>query len=156
MEKDTLIQIVEGHLQEMLAENPSDFLVAIKVKPVNNIKIYLDADEGISIDKCIRYNRKLYRVMEDSAIFPEGNFSLEVSSPGIDEPLKLHRQYVKNKEREVAVTLIDDIIKEGKLIDVSEEAITIEFTEGKGKKAEVQQLSIPFENIKTTTVQIKF
>ena len=84
MEKDTLIQIVEGHLQEMLAENPSDFLVAIKVKPVNNIKIYLDADEGISIDKCIRYNRKLYRVMEESAIFPEGNFSLEVSSPGID------------------------------------------------------------------------
>lgn len=156
MEKDTLIQIVEGHLQEMLAENPSDFLVAIKVKPVNNIKIYLDADEGISIDKCIRYNRKLYRVMEESAIFPEGNFSLEVSSPGIDEPLKLHRQYVKNKDREVAVTLTDDVIKEGKLVDVSEEAITIEFTEGKGKKAEVQQLSIPFENIKTTTVQIKF
>ena len=156
MEKDTLIQIVEGHLLEMLAENPSDFLVAIKVKPVNNIKIYLDADEGISIDKCIRYNRKLYRVMEESAIFPEGNFSLEVSSPGIDEPLKLHRQYVKNKDREVAVTLTDDVIKEGKLVDVSEEAITIEFTEGKGKKAEVQQLSIPFENIKTTTVQIKF
>ena len=70
--------------------------------------------------------------------------------------MKIHRQYVKNKEREVAVTLTDDVTKEGKLVDVSEEAITIEFTEGKGKKAEVQQLSIPFENIKTTTVQIKF
>ncbi len=156
MEKDTLIQTVEGYLQEMLAENPSDFLVAVKVKPTNNIKIYLDADEGISIDKCIRYNRKLYRMMEESAIFPEGNFSLEVSSPGIDEPLKLHRQYVKNKGRDIEVTLNEGTIHEGKLVQVSETEMTIEFTTGKGKKAAVQQLSIPFENIKTTTVQIKF
>ena len=116
----------------------------------------MDADEGISIDKCIRYNRKLYKLIEESGMFPDGNFSIEVSSPGIDEPLKLHRQYVKNTGRDVEITLIDEEKKEGKLIEVTEQDITIEYTTGKGKKAETLQLAIPFENIKTTTVQIKF
>jgi ribosome maturation factor RimP len=156
MEKDTLLQTVEGYLKDLLAEHPEDFLVSLKVKPTNNIKIYLDADEGISIDKCIRYNRKLYRIIEESGMFPDGNFSLEVSSPGIDEPLKLHRQYTKNIGRDVEVTMMDETVKEGKLTDVTDAGITIEFTTGKGKKAETHQLPIPFENIKTTTVQIKF
>ena len=47
----------------------------------------------MSIDRLIRYNRKLYRVVEESSLFPGGDFSLEVSFPGLDEPLKLLRQY---------------------------------------------------------------
>ena len=89
-------------------------------------------------------------------MYPEGEFSLELSSPGIDEPLKMHRQYLKNKGREVEVTLQDDTKKEGKLLSVTEADILIEFTEGKGKKAVTQQLVIPFTNIKTTIVQSKF
>lgn len=156
MEKETLIQVVEGHLAELMAEHPSDFLVSVKVKPTNNIKIYLDADEGISIDKCIRYNRALYRRIEESGMFPDGNFSLEVSSPGIDEPLKLHRQYKKNVGRLVEVTMVDGSFQEGKLVDVTENDITIEYTTGKGKKAETHQLPIPFDNIKSTIIQIQF
>ncbi|WP_207491699.1 ribosome maturation factor RimP [Aridibaculum aurantiacum] len=156
MEKETIIQTVEGHLQELLAAHPSDFLVSVKVKPTNNIKIYLDADEGISIDKCIRYNRALYRILDESGMFPDGNFSLEVSSPGIDEPLKLHRQYKKNIGRTVEVTLLDGTQKTGKLLDVTETEISIEYTTGKGKKAETHQEPIPFDNIKSTIIQIQF
>jgi ribosome maturation factor RimP len=156
MEMETIIQTVEGYLQDLLAEHPSDFLVAIKVKPTNNIKIYLDADEGISIDKCIRYNRALYKKIEETGMFPDGNFSLEVSSPGVDEPLKLHRQYTKNIGRDVEVTLVDGTVKEGKLLSANEQEIVIEFTTGKGKKAETHQLAIPFDNIKSTIIQIKF
>ena len=94
--------------------------------------------------------------MEELAIFPEGDFSLEVSSPGIDEPLKLHRQYLKNIGRNVEVLLQDSTKKEGKLTEASEESITIEYVEGKGKKAVQHQLVIPFAEIKQTTVQIKF
>ena len=49
--------------------------------------------------------------MEEAAWFPEGDFSLEVSSPGIDEPLVLNRQYVKNMGRKVEVTFLDESIK---------------------------------------------
>lgn len=132
------------------------FLVDMKVKPTNNIKIYLDADSGLGIEKCIKINRALYRIMEEMAIYPDGNFSLEVSSPGLEEPLKQQRQFVKNKGRDVEVTLNDDSVKEGKMTEVTEEGITIEFTEGKGKKAVLQTLTLPFTEIKQTKVQIKF
>ena len=132
------------------------FLVSIKIKPTNNFKIFLDADSGLGIDKCIKINRALYKIMEEMGMYPEGDFSLEVSSPGLDEPLKLLRQYKKNTGREVEVITNDDLKKEGRLTDVTEEKITIEFTEGKGKKAAVKTEDIYFNDIKQTKVQIKF
>ncbi len=156
MSSDTHIQAVENMLSELLSANPGDFLVSLKVKPTNNIKIYIDSDEGMSIEKCVRYNRKLYHQIEEAGFFPDGNFSLEISSPGVEEPLKLHRQYVKNIGRHLLVTFSDDSEKEGKLIEVTTTDIIIETTTGKGKKAETHQHIIPFENIKSATIQIQF
>lgn len=132
------------------------FFVDMKVKPTNNIKIFLDADSGLGIEKCIKINRRLYRQVEEMGFYPEGDFSLEVSSPGIDEPLKMLRQYVKNIGRNVEVTLNDDTIKEGILLEATEEQIVIESTEGKNKKAVTTQVPILFADIKQTIVQIKF
>ena len=132
------------------------FLVDIKVKPINNFKIYLDADAGLGIEKCIKINRVLYKQLEEMAIYPEGDFSLEVSSPGVDEPLKMLRQYVKNIGRWVEIVLNDDTIIEGILLAATELEVEIEQTEGKGKKALVTQRSILFTEIKQTKVQIKF
>ena len=132
------------------------FFVDMKVKPTNNIKIFLDADSGLGIEKCIKINRRLYRQVEEMGFYPEGDFSLEVSSPGIDEPLKLLRQYVKNIGRSVEVTLNDDTIKEGILLEAVEEQIVIEISEGKNKKAVTTQIPVLFTDIKQTVVQIKF
>ena len=132
------------------------FFVDMKVKPTNNIKIFLDADSGLGIEKCIKINRRLYRQVEEMGFYPEGDFSLEVSSPGIDEPLKMLRQYVKNIGRTVEVTLNDDTTKEGILLEANEEGIVIEFTEGKNKKAVNTKLPVLFTDIKQTVVQIKF
>lgn len=151
---DTQIEQVQKLLQPLLIDDI--FLVDIKIKPTNNFKIYLDADSGLGIEKCIKINRALYKIMEEMAIYPDGDFSLEVSSPGLGEPLKLHRQYIKNIGRDVEVTLLDGVVHEGKMISASEETIDIEFVEGKGKKAETKQLSFPITDIKHTKVQIKF
>ena len=94
--------------------------------------------------------------MEEMAIYPDGDFSLEVSSPGIEEPLKMHRQYVKNTGRPVEIILNDGTVKAGKMVAVNENNIEIEYTEGKNKKAVLIQLAVPFTDIKQTTVQIKF
>ena len=74
----------------------------------------------------------------------------------MDEPLKMHRQYNKNIGRQVEVIFTDGTKKEGKLVQAAEQDIIIEETTGKGKKAVTQQVVIPFNNIKTTTVQIQF
>jgi ribosome maturation factor RimP len=150
----TPLDTVKSILQTLLEGDI--FLVDLKVKPTNNIKIYLDADSGLGIERCIKINRALYKQIEEQGLYPDGDFSLEVSSPGVDEPLKLLRQYIKNKGRNVEVTYNDGTKKEGKLLEVGEDSIAIEYTEGKGKKAVVHQPTIPFAEIKQTKVLIKF
>jgi ribosome maturation factor RimP len=154
MTQDTQIQTVERLIKPLLNEDV--FLVSIKIKPTNNFKIYLDADSGLGIEKCIRINRALYKIMEEMGMYPDGDFSLEVSSPGLDESLKLLRQYKKNIGRDVEVTLNNEAVKAGKLTTVTDESITLEYTEGKGKKAIVKNDEILFNEIRQTKVQIKF
>jgi ribosome maturation factor RimP len=147
---------IEQRIQELIQPEPDVFLVDIWIKPTNNIKVFLDADHGISIEKLIQYNRRLYKRLEEEGFFPDGDFSLEVSSPGLDEPLKLHRQYLKNIGRYVEVLELDGVKKEGKLISAGEDQIVVEEEKGKGKKKEIVQYSISFSNIKATKIQIKF
>lgn len=158
MEKEVLLDKIDHWVGEMLTEEPEYFLVNAKIKPTNNIKVYLDGDKGINIDKCIRFNRMLRAKIEEAGIFPEGDFSLEVSSPGIDEPLKSIRQYKKNIGRKVEITFNDTEKKqkEGKLIEVNEETVVIEEKSGKGKNAKTENVSIPLHEIKKTVVQIQF
>jgi len=156
MEVNELKDRVYTLLEPFLQEDPSYFLVHIKVKPGHIIKVYIDGDQGLPIKQCTSFNRRLYKAIEEEAWFPEGDFSLEVSSPGVDEPLLLQRQYQKNKGRKVLVTMNDGLEKEGQLLEVGEQEITLEWTEGKGKKALQQQMQIQYENIKSTIVQVQF
>ena len=156
MSTETQIGILEEMVNNLLAEDPSYFLVDLRIKPTNNIKIFLDGDNGITIEKCIAINRALYKQLEEKAMYPDGDFSLEVSSPGLDEPLKSFRQYRKNVGRLVEVTFKDGNRVEGKLIEVQEQFIIVEETKGKNKKMQVIPHEIPFENIKATKIQIVF
>lgn len=131
-------------------------MVSAKIKPTNNIKLFLDGDQGITIETCVKINRQLYKLIEEKAWYPEGDFSLEVSSPGIDEPLVLHRQYIKNIGRKIEVTFNDDTIKNGTLLHVQEESFTIEEVVGKGKKAEKKEIIVPFSNVKEAVIQVSF
>lgn len=150
------IQALEQKIKALIETEPDIFLVEIRIKPTNNVKIFLDSDKGMSLERLIQYNRKLYRDLEETSFFPGGDFSLEVSSPGLDEPLKLRRQYLKNIGRYVEVTRIDGEKNEGKLLHVGETEIVVEEEKGKGKKKELVEHSIPFSEIKTTRIQIKF
>jgi ribosome maturation factor RimP len=152
----TEISSIEEKIAVLLKGHPTHFLVDVKIKPTNNVRVYIDADEGIPLSELISYNRTLYKMIEESGMYPDGNFSLEVSSPGLDEPLKKHRQYKKNIGRPVEIVMQDGTKKEGKLLEVTEETITIETETGKGKKKELKQESIPLNDIKTTKIQIKF
>ena len=156
MQAETVIQAVEDRLKDLLAGSPTHFLVEVRIKPTNNIKVFIDADEGVVLSDLINYNRKLYKQLEESGMFPNGDFSLEVSSPGLDEPLKLFRQYRKNIGRYVDVTMKEGSRVEGKLIDTTEDGIVVETETGKGKKKEIKQESILFDQIKQTKIQIKF
>lgn len=156
MTQETQIEQIEKLVDQVLENEPEFFRVNVKIKPTNNVKVYIDGDKGIAIDKCVHFNRKIYKLIEETGLFAAGEFSLEVSSPGVDEPLRLRRQYLRNSGRKIEVVFADGSKKEGKLLEVTGADIILEHTTGKGKKAKTEQLVIPFENIKTTTVQIRF
>ena len=156
MNQASPIQATEALIEKLIEGNEDIFLVSVRIKPTNNIKVFLDADSGLSIEKCIKINRALYKTIEEEAWYPDGNFSLEVSSPGVDEPLKMLRQYKKNIGRKLEVTFTDDTKKEGKLLSADENGIQIEYTEGKNKKAVTHIKDIAFNEIKQAIVLISF
>jgi len=137
-----------------LLEDTDIFLTAIKIKPTNNIKVYLDADNGLDVRKSATVNRKLYHLIEEAQMFPDGDYSLEVSSPGIEEPLVSIRQYKKNVGRTVEVTPIEGVEVLGVLKEVTEDKVVLEVKVG--KKKEISMVEVPLSFIKKIVVQVTF
>lgn len=156
MSSESQITALEQKVEALIAPEPGFFLVEVKIKPTNNVKVFIDADTGISIEKLVQINRKMYRDLEETTFFGPADFSLEVSSPGLDEPLKIFRQYQKNIGRDVEVLLEDGTKKEGKMLSVTEQEMIVEEEKGKNKKREIVQHTVPFDQIKSTKIQIKF
>lgn len=155
MSQESSKEIIEQILHQILTELPDVFLVQVKAKPADNIKVFVDTDAGISIDRCIKINRGLYARIVEMGLFEDGAFSLEVSSPGVGEPIILNRQYLKNIGRWLVINLKDDKQLEGLLTDCTEDGIVLEEVKGKGKKQEKITHTVLFEEIKKAVVEVK-
>lgn len=149
-----------GKIVEGLLEDESMFLVEIQIKgnssqPRINIKI--DGDRGVSIQTCADISRKLGLEIEAEELIST-RYNLEVSSPGLDQPLRLLRQYRKNIGRGVRVELKNGSGLKGELLEVNEKNIRINSEKtGKNKKQQVfEELEIAFDEIKLTNIIISF
>lgn len=144
-------------IAESKLADPSHFVVDVIVsltKSPRRIMVVLDGDNGITIDDCAILSRELSGVLEENGLAGE-NYLLEVSTPGLDQPLKLKRQYKKNIGRSVKVKLLGKQV-EGKLTAVTEESLTLSQEIGKGKKKEIQTVDIQFSEIEKTFVLVSF
>ncbi|WP_316826681.1 ribosome assembly cofactor RimP [Pedobacter miscanthi] len=147
---------VAALVEEKIADRPELFLVEVKMLPNNKLIIHVDGDEGISIQDCVAISRHVgFHLEEENTI--EQAYNLEVSSPGVGEPLKLTRQYQKNIGRTVSIKLKEGLKKEGKLLSVTENSLLIEESvKEKGKKAVAIETAVPFNDILETSVLISF
>lgn len=147
---------VKALVEEKIADRPELFLVAIKMLPNNKLIIHVDGDEGISIQDCAAISRHVgFHLEEENTI--EKAYNLEVSSPGVGEPLVLKRQYLKNIGRTLSVKLSEGVIKDGELLSVDDNTITIEEkVKEKGKKVQLVETQIEFSAIVETKVLISF
>ena len=143
-------------VEEKIADRPDLFIVNISMLKNGILSILLDGDNGISIDDCVGVSRHVGFHLEEENVI-EHAYRLEVSSPGIDSPLTLVRQYTKNIGRDVRVKLVNGDKKEGKLLSATESEVTIEEkVKEKGKKAELKEAVLPLDQIKETRVLISF
>jgi ribosome maturation factor RimP len=144
-------------IEEELRRNDF-FLVDIKVDSFNRIKVYVDSMKGITIDECAG----LSRIIEEELDRDEEDFDLEVSSPGLDRPLVLPVQYIKNTGRQIELLTTEGQIIRGKLQHADEEKIEIETrtkekVQGRKKKEIiVKRFSLKFNEIRTAKVLVTF
>ena len=153
---------IRRELEKIVLENLDDdslFLVDVGIsssKGPKKVKVLIDGDDGINIDDCAVISRKIAAVIEKKELINSA-FILEVSSPGLDYPLKLKRQYLKNIGRRLKVLLNDDVEKKGELMKVGSNSIIVNAEQkGKNRKIECEETEIYFSDIKKTNVLVSF
>jgi ribosome maturation factor RimP len=150
-------QKVNELLKNVLDENPSLFLIDLSIDKDNRIRVIIDGDEGVKVEDCIMVSRAIEHNLDRE----EEDFSLEVLSAGVSEPLTLVRQYKKNLGRKLAVKTAEESL-EGKLADVNEETITLQWKArepkpvGKGKITVEKEAVVPYKNIVEAKVMVTF
>jgi ribosome maturation factor RimP len=149
---------IEGLAQKYLADRPDLFLVEIVVSgsnKKNKVLVLVDGDEGVNIDQCAQLSRKISAELEEKDIM-DGAYRLEVSSPGVEFPLKYQRQFPKHIGRKVKVSLNDGAEKIGKLLEVKASSIRLEEELQEGKKTTHQEIEINQDDIKNMIVLVSF
>ena len=147
-----------NHLAQHALSNEAHFLVDVIVsanRGPTKITVVLDGDEGISIDDCSAVSRSISKGIEDENLIIE-NYMLEVTTPGLDQPLKLNRQYLKNRGRELKVHVKEKKIIEGMLKEATAEGITLEYEAKEGKKNERKMIELAYADIVKAFVKVSF
>jgi ribosome maturation factor RimP len=134
-----------------LLQGTDKFLVEVDVSATNIIDIYVDGDKGINISECASLSRRI----ESEFDREEEDYELRVSSPGLDKPFKLYRQYKKYVGRPIRVELIDGQKWKGMLVQLNEEGIELERVIEK-KKNETVKETILFDLVKMARPEITF
>lgn len=143
-------------IEEKIADRPDLFIVEIKVVNNTNVTILLDGDKGIGIHDCALVSRHVGFYLEEENLIDQA-YNLEVSSPGLDTPLILERQFQKNIGRTVELKLKEGKSASGKLLQSDEQAITIlAAVKEKGKKAKEVETKINKTDIVETKIGVSF
>lgn len=130
------------------------YIVDLSITPANHIGVFIDGDEGVSLDTCTQISRILEAVLDEEPALG-GIYELEVSSPGVSRPLKFLRQYLKHVGRTLRIKLKTYDEFEGKLLATGHDSITIEI-KARDKKSLPDFREIPFDDIKEAFVVIEF
>jgi ribosome maturation factor RimP len=136
---------------------PSQFVVDVVVsakRAPGKVLLLVDSDQGITIDDCAEISRQLSQALDESPLLTD-NYLLEVSTPGVDHPLRLKRQYVKNIGRKLRIKQGDKTL-EGKLTEVNDERIVLIQETGSGKTKEMTTTEVPFATIEKAFVLVSF
>ena len=127
------------------------FIGEIKVKHGNVIYVFLDGDNGVTIEQCADVSRYIEHNLDRT----KEDFELHVSSYGIGQPLKFFRQYKNAVGKMVSILTEDNDKYSGKLLQVNEQSLTLEKSVSKKKESEVN-LEIPFQKVKTAKIEVVF
>jgi len=144
-------------MNKVLVDHNDLFILEQNISAENDIKVVIDGDRPVNIEDCRKVNKALEKKLEEIQV----NASVQVTSPGVDEPLKLKRQFRKNIGRKLEVMTKDFKLK-ANLEAVDEHSIVLTWKarekkeKGKGKITKEKRQTIAFEDIEKAVVMINF
>lgn len=94
-----------------------------------NLTFYIDNENGILIEDCEKVNNAITDVLDEINITNDVPYILNVSSPGLDRPIKNYKDFLKNKDKMVELTLYKQKNGQkkycGKLVDFSDANVVL-------------------------------
>jgi ribosome maturation factor RimP len=152
------MMITEARITELVEERIADsdrFIVAVRVLAGNRIRVFVDGLSGVSVRDCVQISRHI----EGNLDREQEDFELEVSTPGLTEPLTHPLQYVKSVGRSLKVETLEGETVKGEVLAADAEQVTIQpELKKKLKKNETQPgpVSIGLQQIKQAKTVISF
>jgi ribosome maturation factor RimP len=148
---------IENIVNEALKDSEV-FLVDILVSRTNVIQVFIDHQSGVSLDNCIA----VHRIIEDQVDREQEDYELQVSSPGLGQPIRVFRQYLKAIGEKLEIMLEDGDVLKGTLLEAKpaeagrEAELVVRQAGTKRKPAPEEPLVIQMSRIKTAKVEIDF
>src|SRR6476620_533641 len=118
------------------------------------LRVVVDSDTGADLDKIADVSRALSAKLDETDAMGEGEYTLEVGTPGAERELKEHRHYVRATARLVKFQLGDGDELVARILDVDDEGVDVEVPGVKGRKPTAKRLA--FQDIVKARVQVEF
>ena len=115
------------------------------------LRLFIDKEDGVTLDDCTAVSREVSHLLDIEDIIEQA-FNLEVSSPGLDRPLKSVGDFQRFAGRKAKVTTKEPIegnqVFMGRINKVEDELITMEVGQ--------QELCIPFSEVAKARLEVEF
>ncbi|KMS70630.1 ribosome maturation protein RimP [Streptomyces viridochromogenes] len=118
------------------------------------LRVVVDSDTGADLDRIADVSRALSAKLDETDAMGEGEYTLEVGTPGAERALTEHRHYVRAVDRLVRFQLAEGGELVARILEVDDEGLDLEVPGVKGRKATSRRLLFP--EIDKARVQVEF
>ena len=143
--KDTLKDIIENYLSK------GQVLIDLNNDRVNGfLKVTIDSEDGVTLGETVKLTKVLRKAEKMEEFFPN-DYRLEVSTPGIEQPLKYPFQFKKNIDRKITIIYNDknqDLKLSGRVIGVDNDSVNI--------KSKNKMITLAFDKIVSANINLSF
>ncbi|MEY9994704.1 ribosome maturation factor RimP [Streptomyces sp. V4I8] len=118
------------------------------------LRVVVDSDTGADLDRIADVSRALSAKLDETDAMGEGEYTLEVGTPGAERALTEHRHYVRAVDRLVKFQLVEGGELVARILEVDDEGLDLEVPGVKGRKPTSRRLGFP--EIDKARVQVEF
>ncbi|MCF3124136.1 MULTISPECIES: ribosome maturation factor RimP [Streptomyces] len=118
------------------------------------LRVVIDSEDGVDLDQIADVSRALSAKLDETDAMGEGEYDLEVGSPGAERALSEHRHFVRAVDRLVKFQLTEGGELIARILTVDDEGLDLEVPGVKGRKATTRRIA--FDQIDKARVQVEF